>query len=60
MPWKESHVVDERLRFVGRLLDGEPTAAGASARPAIYWRLAGSRSNALRALSDPSTARGDC
>jgi hypothetical protein len=26
MPWKECHVVDERLRFVGRLLDGEPMA----------------------------------
>jgi hypothetical protein len=23
MPWKESQVVDERLRFVARLLDGE-------------------------------------
>jgi putative transposase len=26
MPWKECHVVDERLRFVGRLLDGEKMA----------------------------------
>src|SRR5215472_10178832 len=24
MPWKESSVMDERLRFVARLLDGEP------------------------------------
>lgn len=23
MPWKESSVMDERLRFVARLLDGE-------------------------------------
>ena len=23
MPWKECSVMDERLRFVGRLLDGE-------------------------------------
>jgi hypothetical protein len=23
MPWKESSVIEERLRFVGRLLDGE-------------------------------------
>jgi hypothetical protein len=22
MPWKECHVMDERLRFVGRLLEG--------------------------------------
>jgi transposase InsO family protein len=24
MPWNESSVMDERLRFIGRLLDGEP------------------------------------
>jgi transposase len=24
MPWKESSVMDERLRFVDRLLEGEP------------------------------------
>jgi putative transposase len=23
MPWRECHVVDERLRFIARLLDGE-------------------------------------
>ena len=27
MPWKECHVVDERLRFIARLLDGEKMAA---------------------------------
>jgi hypothetical protein len=27
MPWKECHVVDERLRFVARLLDGETMMA---------------------------------
>jgi hypothetical protein len=27
MPWKESSVMEERLRFVARLLDGEPMAA---------------------------------
>jgi hypothetical protein len=26
MPWKECHVVDERLRFIARLLDGENMA----------------------------------
>jgi Helix-turn-helix domain len=26
MPWKECSVVDERLRFVAQLLDGEPMA----------------------------------
>ena len=27
MPWKECHVMDERMRFVARLLDGEKMAA---------------------------------
>ena len=27
MPWKECHVMDERLRFVARLLDGEKMTA---------------------------------
>ena len=27
MPWKASSVMEERLRFVGRLLDGEPMTA---------------------------------
>jgi putative transposase len=27
MPWKECHVVDERLRFIARRLDGEKMAA---------------------------------
>jgi putative transposase len=26
MPWKEWHVMDERLRFVARLLEGEKMA----------------------------------
>ena len=26
MPWKECHAVDERLRFIARLLDGEKMA----------------------------------
>ena len=26
MPWKECHVVDERLRFIARLRDGEKMA----------------------------------
>ena len=39
MPWKECHVVEERLRFVARLLDGEKMAglvrsSGSRARPA--------------------------
>jgi hypothetical protein len=26
MPWKECHAMDERLRFVARLLEGEKMA----------------------------------
>jgi hypothetical protein len=26
MPWKQCHVMDERLRFVARLLEGEKVA----------------------------------
>jgi putative transposase len=26
MPWKECHIMDERVRFVARLLDGEKMA----------------------------------
>jgi len=26
MPWKECHVMDERLRFIARWLDGEKMA----------------------------------
>ena len=35
MPWKESSVMDERLRFVARLLEGEAMtdAAGLSGYP---------------------------
>ena len=28
MPWKECHTMDERVRFVARLLDGEKMATG--------------------------------
>ena len=27
MPWKECQIVDERLRFIARLLDGETGSA---------------------------------
>ncbi len=35
MPWKECHVMDERLRFVARLLDGEKMAPNGTARMTI-------------------------
>jgi len=46
MPWKESSVLEERLRFVARLLEGEPmsvisgflpNAAGGRLRQFLYW-----------------------
>ena len=33
MPWKESYVMDERMRFVIRLKDGEL----ASCHPSLCW-----------------------
>jgi hypothetical protein len=49
MPWKECHVVDERVRFVRRLLDGESMTAlceefGIARRPATRSFSATSRS----------------
>jgi hypothetical protein len=41
VPWKESHVMDERVKFIARLLDGElsrnvgPTAARTRFPPPI-------------------------
>jgi hypothetical protein len=35
MPWKECHVVDERVRFVARLLDGETMSARAGQRAQV-------------------------
>ena len=35
MPWKESSVVEERLRFVARLLDGEPMTETLAAEAAL-------------------------
>ena len=42
MPWKECHTVDERVRFVARLLDGEKMAVlceefGTPAKPATRF-----------------------
>ena len=58
MPWKECHVVDERLRFIGRLLEGEQMSAlctefGISRKTGykIYRRY---RTCGLQGLSDRS------
>ncbi len=58
MPWKECHVMDERLRFVARLLEGEKMAPlcanlGSRGRPAtrssIATRTAASRRSRIEA-----------
>ena len=54
MPWKECHVVDERLRFVARLLDGEKmTAALRGVRD-----LAEDRLQDLRPLQETAACTG--
>ena len=58
MPWKESSVMDERLRFIARLLDGEPMTDvcrefGIS-RKTGYKILNRYKDHGLAALSDRS------
>jgi type I site-specific restriction endonuclease len=38
MPWKECHVMDERLRFVARLLDGEQMALIQDVQTDEWWQ----------------------
>jgi len=52
MPWKECHIVEERLRFIARLLDGEKMAGLA---PAVDCR---DLSRPLSVLRDPDLAAG--
>ena len=58
MPWKESSVVEERLRFVSRLLDGE--AMTDVCRQFGIWRKTGYKifdrykEHGLEALTDRS------
>jgi len=51
MPWKECHAVDERLRFIARLLDGEKMAQLCEAPP-LGGGLLGGRSR-------PATTGGE-
>jgi transposase len=58
MPWKASSVMEERLRFVARILDGEPMAAlcrefGIS-RKTGYKIFDRYREHGLEALTDRS------
>ena len=67
MPWKECHVMDERLRLVARLLEGEKRLHRAK------WRLANARpdpdlryfskrtaSRSVRNSIDTTTTHGRC
>jgi transposase len=63
MPWKECHVMDERVRFVARLLEGEKMAVlcqefGISRKTGykIYDRY---KDTGVRGLSDRSGGRTD-
>jgi Helix-turn-helix domain len=60
MPWKECHVMDERLRFVARLLEGEKMAPlcaefGISRKTGYKifdrYRIAASRPSAIGATA---------
>jgi transposase len=64
MPWKECSVMDERLRFVGRLLDGEAMTAvcrefGIS-RKTGYKIFDRYKEHGLEALTDRSRRRSAC
>ena len=58
MPWKECSVVDERVRFVARLLDGEPMTevcrSFGISRKTGYKIFSRYREHGLEALSDRS------
>jgi transposase InsO family protein len=58
MPWKECSVVDERLRFVAQLLDGEPMAEACRAfgisRKTGYKIFHRYKEHGLEALNDRS------
>ena len=58
MPWKECSVVDERLRFVAQLLDGEPMTelcrAFGISRKTGYKIFNRYREHGLEALTDRS------
>lgn len=56
MPWKEGSVMDDRLRFVARLLDGEPMSdvcrEFAISRKTGYKIFERYKEHGLEALSD--------
>jgi hypothetical protein len=65
MPWKECHVMDERLRFVARLLEGEKMAPPCAEfgisqdRLQDFRPLQGLRGAGLQRSKPPSTPATD-
>lgn len=61
MPWKECNRMDERLRFVARLLDGEKMAGACRefgiSRQTGYKIFAGYKKFCVRGLDDRSKVR---
>ena len=62
MPWKECHVMNERMRFVARLLEGEKMGAAGTAHlrridwiVAFSFRLAIHRPRILPVASETQT-----
>ena len=47
MPWKESGLMNERLKFVGRLLQGEKMAEGEGFEPPMSFHPYSISSRAL-------------
>jgi hypothetical protein len=68
MPWRECHVMDERIRFVARLLEGEKMAPLCAefgiSRKTGYKILTGTKTAACRpsrtAVAGPIARRIDC
>ena len=62
MPWKECHIMDERLRFVARLLDGEKRAPRCAefgiARQTGYKIYDRYKDSGVQAFTDRSRRRG--
>lgn len=62
MPWKDCSVMDERIKFVARLLDGEPMAVVCRdfqiSRKTGYKILSRYKEVGLQGLSDRSEQLG--
>ena len=63
MPWKECSVVEERLRFVARLLDGGGHDRASAGSLAFHAKPATKSSTATRSMASrpsPTARAGPC